>query len=152
MTCARFFAAAIAGGLDGAEKRGRPIDGVEQANQDAFFAAQAETAQHMAEPLDAVGEIGIAVFAAMIDEGDLVGAAGVEIALQDVGGEIVVARHRGRGWQLALWRFARLNEFHPTCILVVCPPEHRGPFGSGRSGHYADGATGRNPLQHDPEK
>ena len=36
----------------------------------------------MAEALDAVGKFGIAVFAAMIDESDLVGAPGVEIALQ----------------------------------------------------------------------
>src|SRR5579864_6594695 len=77
----------------------------------------------MAEPLDAVGEIGVAVFAAMIDEGDLVGAAGGEIALQDVGGEIVVARHRGRDWQLALWRFARLNQIHRTCILGRFPAQ-----------------------------
>ena len=68
-------------GLDGAEKRGRPIDSVEQANEDAFFGAHAKPAQHVAEALDTIGEIGIAVFAAMIDESDPVGAAGIEIAL-----------------------------------------------------------------------
>jgi hypothetical protein len=36
----------------------------------------------VAEALDAVGEIGIAVFAAMIDESDLVGAAGVDVAFR----------------------------------------------------------------------
>jgi hypothetical protein len=35
----------------------------------------------VAEALDTIGEIGIAVFAAMIDESDPVGAAGIEIAL-----------------------------------------------------------------------
>ncbi len=84
-------------GLDRAEERGRPVDGVEQTHQHALLAADAQRAQHVAEALGALGEIGIAVFAAMIDEGDLAGAAGIEIALENVGGEIVVARDRGHG-------------------------------------------------------
>ena len=32
-------------GLDGAEERGRPVDGVGEADQDALFAADAERAQ-----------------------------------------------------------------------------------------------------------
>ena len=59
----------------------------------------------MAETLDAFGEIAISVFAAMIDEGDLVGAAGVEIALEDVGGEIVIARD-GAGTALGVTRYS----------------------------------------------
>src|SRR5262249_8149718 len=101
---------------DRAEECRRPVDGVEEANQYAFFRAHAELAQYMAEALDPVGELGIAIFAAMIDEGDLVGAASVEIARKDIGREIVVARHRGRAW-----RSARLTGVHPCCFLVRQP-------------------------------
>ena len=79
-------------GLDGAEKSGRPVDGVEEADQNAFLAAAAERAQHLAEAIDPVGKRGIGVLAAVIDIGEFVAAAGVEIALEDIGGEIVVAR------------------------------------------------------------
>ena len=82
-------------GLDGAEKSGRPIDGVEEADQNALLAADAERAQHMAEALDPLGKLGIGVLAAVIDIGEFVAAAGVEIALEDIGGEIVVARDGG---------------------------------------------------------
>ena len=80
-------------GLDGAEERGRPVDGVEEADQHALFAADVERAQHMAEALDPRRQRRVGVAAAVIDIGDLVAAAGIEIALEDVGGEIVVARN-----------------------------------------------------------
>ena len=83
-------------GLERAEERGRPVDGVEQANQNALFALHAERAQHRAEALDAVGELAVGPGAARIDERGLVGAAGLEVAVQDVGREIVVARNRAR--------------------------------------------------------
>src|SRR5579885_2558134 len=69
-------------GLDGAEEGGRPVDRVEEADQDALFAPDAERAQHMTEAFDARGKITVGVFAAMIDIGNLVGATGVEIALE----------------------------------------------------------------------
>ena len=62
------------------------------ADQDALLAPDAERAQRGAEARDAVGELAVGPAAARIDEGRLVGAAGVEIALENVGGEIVVAR------------------------------------------------------------
>jgi hypothetical protein len=37
-------------------------------------------------------------------------------------------------------------------ILVVSSTETRPSHGSNLCGHYADGATHRNPLKHDPEK
>ena len=98
-------------GLDGAEKSGRPIDSVEEADQNALLAADAERAQHMAEALDPAGEVGIAVAAARIDEGGLAAAAGVEIALEDIGGEIVIARDRGRR---RAWRNATHRKFLPA--------------------------------------
>ena len=85
-------------GLDGAEERGRPIDGVGEAHQHALFAAHVERAQHMTEALDPRRQRRIAVAAAVIDIGDFLAAPGVEIALEDVGGEIVVARH-GVDWR-----------------------------------------------------
>ncbi len=36
-------------GLDGAKERGRPIDGVGEAQQNAVFGRDAEVAEHMAE-------------------------------------------------------------------------------------------------------
>ena len=45
----------------------------------------------MAEALDPLGKLAISVLAAVIDIGDFAAAAGVEIALEDIGGEIVVA-------------------------------------------------------------
>ena len=80
--------------LDGTEERGRPIDGVGEADQDAFLAAHAERAQDVAEALDAFGQFAIGIAAALVDERDLPGASGIEIALEDIGGEIVVARYR----------------------------------------------------------
>ena len=51
-------------GLDRAEERGRPIDGVEEADQNTLLAAAAERAQHLAEAFDPVGKLGIGVLAA----------------------------------------------------------------------------------------
>ena len=46
-------------GLEAAEKRGRPVDGVGQRQQHALFALDAERAQHRAEARDAVGELAV---------------------------------------------------------------------------------------------
>ena len=81
--------------LDGAEKRGRPVDGVEEADQDALLARDAERAQQLAEPRDAVGELPIGPAPARIDIGGLAGAPGGEIAGENVLGKIVAARNGG---------------------------------------------------------
>ncbi len=60
--------------------------------QDALLAPDPERAQRMAEALHPVGELAVGPASARIDIGGLVGAAGGEIALQHVGGKIVVAR------------------------------------------------------------
>ena len=116
-------------GLDGAEESRRPIDGVEQREQHAFFAPHAERAQHMAEALDAVGELAVAPCPVRIDEGGLAGAAGGEISVQDIGREIVVARDRiggRRGRQRS-----RIDR-------------HRGV--SPQDKHYAEGEICRNAI------
>ncbi len=120
-------------GLDGAEERGRPVDGVEQADQDALLAADAERAQHMAEALDALGKLAIGAGAAVIDEGGFAAAAGVEIALEDIGGEIVIARDRGRG-RSATHRGVSSRGMRGRCPPMLVP------------WHYADGEIRCNPI------
>ena len=86
-------------GLQTAEKRRRPVDGIEQRQQYALLAPDAEAAQCGAETRDAIGELAIGMRTARVDIGRLVGAAGIEITLQDIGREIVVAwdcAHRRR--------------------------------------------------------
>ncbi len=78
-------------GFEAAEKRGRPVDGVGERQQYALLAPDAETAQRSAEPRHAVRQLAVGQRPARIDEGRLVGAAGGEIALQHIGGEIVIA-------------------------------------------------------------
>ena len=82
-------------GLDGAEKRGRPVDAVRQTDQHALLAAHAEPAQHVAEAVDAFGERAVGPALALVDIDKPAGSAGVEIAPENVGREIVVARNRG---------------------------------------------------------
>ena len=100
-------------GLDGAEERGRPVDGVGEAHQHALFAAHVERAQHVTEALDARRQRRVAVAAAMIDIGDFLAAPGVEIALENVGGEVVVARH-GVDWRAHLGRSSQGMDKLPT--------------------------------------
>ena len=63
-------------GLDRAEESGGPVDGVEERNQHALLAPDPERAQHVAEALDALGELAIGPGAARIDVGRLVAAPG----------------------------------------------------------------------------
>jgi hypothetical protein len=63
----------------------------------------------MAEAIDALGERAVGPALALIDIGKLVGAAGVEIALEDIGREIVVARNRVDGRAAPQ---ARLSDIH----------------------------------------
>jgi len=90
-------------GLDGGEECGRPIDGIEQADENAFFTPDAERPQYITETFDPVGQLAIGPGPARIDIGCLVDAAGVEIALQDIGGKII------RAWNCVAWRHGRLR-------------------------------------------
>src|SRR5262249_44476829 len=56
-----------------------------------------ERAQHVAEAIHALGELTVGPTSARIDIDRLVGAPGLEVALDDVGGEVVVARNRVDG-------------------------------------------------------
>ena len=96
-------------GLDRTEECGGPINAVEQTDQDAFLAADAERAQHIGKFVDARCQIAIGPTLALIDISELAGAAGFEIALEDVGGEIVVARDRIGGHAR---RQVRLSDIH----------------------------------------
>ncbi len=78
-------------GLQAAEKCGRPVDGIEQRNQYAFFAFYPEAAQRSTKTRNAVGQLAISVCAARIDIGRLVGTARRKIAPKNIGGKIVVA-------------------------------------------------------------
>ena len=51
----------------------------------------------MAEALDPFSETAVVPAAALVDIGDLAGPAGVEIALENIGGEVVLAPHRPAG-------------------------------------------------------
>ena len=44
-------------GLDGAEKSGGPVDGVEETQEHALLAAKPERAKHVTKAFDAVGEV-----------------------------------------------------------------------------------------------
>ena len=92
----------------------------------------------MAEPFDALGERRVAVAAAIVDIGSFVAAAGVEIALEDVGREIVVARDRGTRVRSSAERYSS-RRFLPGrglgSLPIACPPQ----------AHYADGKICRNP-------
>jgi len=96
-------------GLDRAEKRGRPIDGVEEAQKNALLAAHVERAQYMAEAFDALGEFAIGEAGPRIDIRKLGGAPGVKVALEDIGREIIFARNHD-GWRARPQ--ARLSDVH----------------------------------------
>ena len=108
-------------GLDRAEEGGRPVDAVEEAHEDALLAADAERAQHVAEALDALGEIAVGPAAARIDKGQFCGTAGIEIALENVGGEIVVARDRAFGRTRRQIRLSDIHRRVPPRPVGPCP-------------------------------
>ena len=64
------------------------------AMQNALLAPDPEGAQHIAEAIDALRELAIGPASARIDVDRLPGAPGREVALEDVGGEVVAARDR----------------------------------------------------------
>ena len=79
-------------GLDGAEERDRPVDGVGEADEDALLPPHLERPQHIRKTRHPLGELPISPDAARIDIRRLTGAPGCEIAVQNIRGEIVVAR------------------------------------------------------------
>jgi len=81
-------------GLDAAEEGGREVDGVEQAQHDAALGPDAEVGEHVAEAVHPLGEFAICIAAGIVDEGGLVAAPGLQVALDQVPGGVVVARHR----------------------------------------------------------
>ena len=75
--------------LDGAEERGRPIDGVGEAEEDALLPPHPERPQHIRKTRHPLGELPVSPGAARIDIRRLTGAPGREIAVQNIRGEIV---------------------------------------------------------------
>src|SRR5205807_5879593 len=84
-------------GPDGPQKGGGPVDGVEEREQDALLAADSERAQQVAEAVHALGKLAVGPTSARIDIDRLVGAPGLEVALDDISGEVVAARDRVDG-------------------------------------------------------
>ena len=80
--------------LDRSEERGGPVDRIEEREQDALLAMNSRGTQHMAEAVDALGQLPIAPHPARIDIDRLVRASGAQIALDDVRGKVVTARYR----------------------------------------------------------
>jgi hypothetical protein len=79
-------------GLQGAEKRGRPVDGIEETDQNAFLAPDPLGTQRGAEPIDAIRKLSVSPASALVDERRLIGATGGEVAVQNVGRKVIVAR------------------------------------------------------------
>ena len=84
-------------GLEGAQEGGGPIDAVQQADQDTLLALDTQVMQDSAEALHPFRQRAVAPGAAPIDERGLAGPPGGEIALQNIGREIVLRRHRADG-------------------------------------------------------
>ena len=78
----------------------------------------------MAEALDPLGKLAISVLAAVVDIGELAAAAGVEIALEDIGGEIVVAGDRrfGGGPMCGGASFIAAFPHRHGLLPTRCPP------------------------------
>ena len=76
-------------GADRAEEHGRKIDGVEHDHRDAFFAADAETAQHVGDAAALLLQIAVGQFGNRIGEGEFGAAALVDIAIEQPGHRIV---------------------------------------------------------------
>ena len=70
---------------------------VEQAQHDALFRLEAEPAQRVAGAIDPLRQFAIGEGAAIVAEGDFAGAAGREIALDQIGGGIIAPGQRDGG-------------------------------------------------------
>ena len=101
-------------GLDGAEERGRPVDGIGEAEQDALLTADAEIGKDIAEARDPLGELSVSPAAAWIDVDGFTRAAGRQVATQDVVGEIVGARD-------GVGRAGRVQDRRPHTLDIHVP-------------------------------
>ncbi len=104
--------------LDCAEKGGREIDAVEQAVQDALLRQDAHRGDEIGEAVDALGEIGIAVGAAIVADGDLLRPAGVEVAADEIDGGVVGAWQGRQGWLPAAFSTLPDHRASPDSSLV----------------------------------
>ena len=77
-------------GLDRAEEQRHPVRRVEHRDGDALLALDAEPAQRVGGAVDALGELRVGAAARVVDVGDLVAAAGGEVALDQVDGGVVL--------------------------------------------------------------
>ena len=79
-------------GLDRAEKRGREVDRVVQAEEDPLLGLNAEPAHEIGKPAHPFGKLGIAIMPAIVDKSCLCAPPGREVALDQIGGGVVRRR------------------------------------------------------------
>src|SRR5262249_62035270 len=116
------------------EEGGGPVDRVEEREQNTLLAPDPERAQHVAEAIHALGELAVGPTSARIDIDRLVGAPGLEVALDDVGGEGVVARNRvDGGARIDRRRELRGGSGHGARRPISSRARETPPFGDGRS-------------------
>ncbi len=84
-------------GLDCTQEHAGKVDRVEMAQQDATLHLQAEAGQRIGGAVHPLSEIGVGVAAGVVDVGELVGATGEQIALDQVVRSVVVARDTNEG-------------------------------------------------------
>ena len=80
-------------GLDGPQEDGGPVDVVVQAEHDAVFAPHPDGVQATRKMVHPPGQLAIGDGHPLVDEHHLVGPAGLQVALQQVVGSVVVARN-----------------------------------------------------------
>ncbi len=78
--------------LDCAEKRGRKVDRVVEAEEDALLGVNAQSAHDIGKPAHPFGELGIAVAPVIIDEGGLRAPSGREVPLDEISSGIICRR------------------------------------------------------------
>ena len=79
-------------GLDRAQEERREIHGVEKTEQHALFRLDTEAAQSVGGTVDPLGKLGIGEGGAIVAKGGLGAAPGLEVALDEIDGSVVVAR------------------------------------------------------------
>ena len=79
-------------GLDRAEKGGRKVYSVMEAQKNALLRMNAEPAHEIGKPAHSFGELGIAVMPAVVDKSSLCATPGSEVSLDQVGCGIVSRR------------------------------------------------------------
>ncbi len=107
--------------LDRAEESGREVDAVEQAEQDALLRRDAEADGEIGEAVDPLGEIAVAVGAAIVANGDLLAAPRLEVAVDEIDGGVVVAWQWGQGWLPAAFSTLPDHRASPRANLCVGP-------------------------------